>query len=64
MTAAYFRALVARCNEAARSCSDSVAKEEFRRLAEELTAKLRELEASPSSQIWKWVRRSPDRGSG
>jgi hypothetical protein len=33
MTASDFRALAARCNTAARNCSDPFAKEEFRRLA-------------------------------
>jgi hypothetical protein len=44
VTAMYFRTLAAQCLKAGRDCSDLFAKEEFRRLATEFTAKADELE--------------------
>ena len=52
MTASYFRALATRCRNAARECFDLYAKEEFRRLAGEFTAKADELD-SASSQSYQ-----------
>jgi hypothetical protein len=40
----YFRRLAVRCQTASRDCFELRAKEEFRRLAEEFTAKADELE--------------------
>jgi hypothetical protein len=55
MTAKYFRDLAARCRKAARECFDLYAKEEFRRLAGEFSAKADELEgASPRSAQSRW----------
>ena len=53
MTASYFRDLAARCRKAARDCFDLYAKEEFRRLASEFSAKADELEGASgrSSQL-------------
>ncbi len=46
MTANYFRTLAARCRTASRNSVDLFAKEEFRQLATEFTAKANELEVS------------------
>jgi hypothetical protein len=46
MTAIYFRDLAARCRKAAHDCFDLYAKEEFRRLASEFSAKADELEGT------------------
>jgi hypothetical protein len=55
MTAIYFRDLAARCRKAARDCFDLYAKEEFRRLASEFSAKAEELEgASAQSAQSRW----------
>ena len=44
MTASYFRDLASRCRKAASECFDLYAKEEFRRLAREFSAKADELD--------------------
>jgi len=44
LTATYFRTLAVRCLTAARDCHDHRAREEFRLLADEFTAKANELE--------------------
>jgi len=44
MDAQYLRMLAARCLAASRNCFDLQAKEEFRKLAEELTQKADELD--------------------
>jgi hypothetical protein len=61
MTAIYFRNLAARCQKAARECFDLYAKEEFRRLAGEFTAKANELEggSTRSSQAGWWNTAKP-----
>jgi hypothetical protein len=46
MTANYFRTLAARCRTASRDSFDLFAKEEFRQLATEFTAKANELDVS------------------
>jgi hypothetical protein len=46
MSAKYFRDLAARCRNTARDCFDLYAKEEFRRLAGEFSAKADELDNS------------------
>ena len=46
MTANYFRTLAARCRTASRNSVDLFAKEEFRQLATEFTAKANELDVS------------------
>jgi hypothetical protein len=46
MTANYFRTLAARCRTASRDSVDLFAKEEFRQLATEFTAKANELDVS------------------
>jgi hypothetical protein len=45
MSAKYFRDLAARCRNTARDCFDLYAKEEFRRLAGEFSAKADELDS-------------------
>jgi hypothetical protein len=57
MTADYFRELASRCRKASRDCFDLFAKEEFRRLANELNAKADEVEFSsryPERTGWFW----------
>jgi hypothetical protein len=57
VTAIYFRDLAAQCRKAGRNCSDLFAKEEFRRLATELSAKADELDGSfkdPEHAVWAW----------
>jgi hypothetical protein len=56
MSAKYFRDLATRCRKAARECFDLYAKEEFRRLASEFSAKADELDAalSRSTQSGWW----------
>jgi hypothetical protein len=46
MTANYFRTLAARCRAASRDSCDLFAKEEFRQLATEFTARANELDLS------------------
>ena len=57
MTASYFRDLASRCHKASRDCFDLFAKEEFRRLATEFSAKADELDYSQAHQerpAWFW----------
>jgi hypothetical protein len=49
MTTSYFRALATRCRTASRDSLDLHAKEEFRQLATEFTAKADELDFSRST---------------
>lgn len=61
MNASYFRALAIQCRNAARECFDLFAKEEFRRLAGEFTAKADELDGGsrrPSQPEW-WSTAKP-----
>ena len=58
MTASYFRALATRCRNAARECFDLFAKEEFRRLAGEFTAKADELDCG-STRSSQWSTAKP-----
>ena len=46
MTTSYFRSLAARCRTASHDSFDLFAKEEFRQLATEFTAKANELDVS------------------
>jgi hypothetical protein len=60
MTTIYFRDLAARCRKAARDCFDLYAKEEFRRLASEFSARADELEArSKQSAQSRWSTAKP-----
>ena len=61
MTASYFRNLASRCRKASRECFDLFAKEEFRRLANELSTKADELDyttSHPDRPGWFWADRS------
>ncbi len=51
MTPDYFRALAASCRKSARDCFDLFAKEEFRRLENEFSAKADELESAPTHAV-------------
>jgi hypothetical protein len=58
VTGIYFRTLAAQCRKAGRDCSDLFAKEEFRRLATEFTAKADELEVlskdpQHAADVWR-----------
>jgi hypothetical protein len=57
MTASYFRDLASRCRKSSRDCFDLFAKEEFRRLATEFSAKADELDylqEHPERSSWLW----------
>lgn len=60
MTATYFRDLADQCRKAARNCFDLLAKEEFRRLASEFSAKANELDGASTHVSWSrwWGRES------
>ncbi len=56
MTSNYFRALAARCRTASRDSFDLLAKEEFRQLATEFSAKADEIDVSskhPGQIAWR-----------
>jgi hypothetical protein len=57
MTANYFRTLAARCRAASRDSCDLFAKEEFRQLATEFTARANELDVSSKKpgHIGRWL---------
>jgi hypothetical protein len=57
MTANYFRTVAARCRTASRDSFDLFAKEEFRQLATEFTAKANELDISSKhpGRIGVWL---------
>jgi len=57
MDSGYFRTVASRCRKSARDCFDLYAKEEFRRLANELDARAVELELGHKPQEvgeWPW----------
>ncbi len=64
MTTSYFRSLASRCRKAAHDCFDLFAKEEFRRLAQELDGKADELDfiATHQGQVGWWPRRPEQQG--
>jgi hypothetical protein len=59
MTASYFRSLAARCRTASRESFDLLAKEQFRQLATEFSAKAEDLDQAsshPGRVLSSWSR--------
>jgi hypothetical protein len=59
MSARYFRDFATRCRKAARDCFDLYAKEEFRRLAGEFSAKADEVDSRSARLTARWIAAKP-----